>query len=684
MHVNFSRVTSRSNGAAKLLKLLAFLNPDNILVEFLQAGREGLCTELQEIIGNDPFELNRALFHLTQSSLIDRSNDGKRIKIHRLIQAVVKDVMPETERDIYLCMVVAMFNSAYPSKLDDSTRYLCSLYQGQVVEPLILNVNIVIKEVGDIAFRIGNFLLEDGMYHDSSRLLEKAVSVYGAISAKNHSDNLNAMMSLAEAYRGLDRQKDAVGLWERVLQASKIVRIAQNSDKAMEDSAILLSGQHQNELAEQHPATLAAMANLASAHRSKGEWKEAIELERKVLEAKRRIFGNDHTDTLNAMASLASTYRSLGEWTEAIPLEKTVLEVRTRLLGARHPDTLTAMDDLASTYSSQGRLDEAVVIEEEVLAARKAVLGDAHPDTLTAIENLSSTYSNQGRWDQSMALEKSLPRINRERPIDLDSPAAKVQAIKLLRDNKRAPLVATCASSSGEIIALLGEKECWVYKLTSYGESFLEAKLVIKLTDGGIFISYRQSAQQSDYRQAMNVRNKKILRFRCAAISDTLLAIASNSGWLQLFSLEDGSNVFNLEQTNLIATKLFFNTEGSELVMVSALCKYKDICQVYSVSQPSPADASENPLLEHNCSIQLDMTYTQVSFVCRFATRDAKFSIDGSKIVACTGHNYGCALVFILSKNNQNIWQFSGRHLLEVAGLDVWDEGCLGFTGVAL
>src|SRR5204862_246981 len=79
-------------GATKLMQLFALLNPDLISTEFLVAGKDGLNSELQTII-QQPLSLNEALYTLEEFSLIKRSNAGKDISMHRLLQAVIQDNM---------------------------------------------------------------------------------------------------------------------------------------------------------------------------------------------------------------------------------------------------------------------------------------------------------------------------------------------------------------------------------------------------------------------------------------------------------------------------------------------------------------------------------------------------------------------------------------------------------------
>jgi len=104
---------------------------------------------------------------------------------------------------------------------------------------------------------------------------------------------------------------------------------------------------------------------------------------------------------LNGMANLASTYRNQGRWKEAEELEVRVIETRKRVLGAEHPSTLTSMANLALMYKDQGRWKEAENLEVQVKETSLRVLGKEHPSTLTIKSNLASTYAYQGWWKEA-------------------------------------------------------------------------------------------------------------------------------------------------------------------------------------------------------------------------------------------------------------------------------------------
>ncbi|KXX83370.1 Kinesin light chain [Madurella mycetomatis] len=157
-------------------------------------------------------------------------------------------------------------------------------------------------------------------------------------------------------------------------------------------------------LGEEHPSTLTSIGNLALAYWGQGRWKEAEELGVQVMEASKRVRGEEHPDTLISIGNLASTYRDQGRWKEAEELEIHVMEATKRVLGEEHPDTLISIGNLASTYQNQGRWKEAEELVIQVMEATKKVLGEGHPNTLIGIANLASTYRDQGRWKEAEEL----------------------------------------------------------------------------------------------------------------------------------------------------------------------------------------------------------------------------------------------------------------------------------------
>jgi hypothetical protein len=183
--------------------------------------------------------------------------------------------------------------------------------------------------------------------------------------------------------------------------------------------------------------------------------------------------------------------------------------------------------------------------------------------------------------------------------------------------------------------------------------------------------------------------------FSCAAVSDHLLAVGeARSGYVLFFALPDGETgryVFTLEHEGYVVQKLFFNPKSTELAVIfKAPALQKDICYIYDVSELS-ANAKYKPSVSRildilpTSKINLDCKYESQNEIYRYAIRDARFSLNGNKIVLCTNHHHGSALVFIILKDPEypNEWKLWGRHCL-INELDNWDNNCLGYTGVSL
>ncbi|KAK3347271.1 putative kinesin [Lasiosphaeria hispida] len=224
----------------------------------------------------------------------------------------------------------------------------------------------------------------------------------------NHENRAICSLYLPHVYAML-RFKGTGSRVERLARVSLLFCAAaffnyQGQWKEAERFLIQATGMQKELLGEEHPGTLASMADLASTYWNQGRWKEAEELLVEVMEARKRVLGEEHPDTLTSMANLAVTYRDQGRWKEAEELEVRVMEARKRVLGEEHPSILTSMANLASTYRDQGRWKEAEELEVRVMEARKRVLVEEHPDTLTSMANLASTYADQGRWKEAEEL----------------------------------------------------------------------------------------------------------------------------------------------------------------------------------------------------------------------------------------------------------------------------------------
>ncbi len=166
---------------------------------------------------------------------------------------------------------------------------------------------------------------------------------------------------------------------------------------------------------QEDPAALSAMNRLAQSTYDTGHWDEALKMREAVLVLRRKVLGPEHPDTLSTMHYLAFSYHKADLGKKAIAMLEEVLASRRKVLGAEHPDTFMTMHFLADVYQRNGLRKEGFHLFEEVLALRRKVLGPEHPDTLTTMHYLALTPGKF--WDPSLGppgdtrqmLDKLLP-----------------------------------------------------------------------------------------------------------------------------------------------------------------------------------------------------------------------------------------------------------------------------------
>jgi NB-ARC domain len=124
-------------GAMGLLQLFSFLNPNEIVLEFLQAGSSALPVDLIHIINREPL-LRGALASLEGYSLVRVWDGGGKFTVHRLVQAVIVDQMNEDERANMKAIVIKMASLAFPDPTSDETKLLCRKFYSQATSCLDL------------------------------------------------------------------------------------------------------------------------------------------------------------------------------------------------------------------------------------------------------------------------------------------------------------------------------------------------------------------------------------------------------------------------------------------------------------------------------------------------------------------------------------------------------------------
>jgi len=374
-----------SPNAIKLIQILAFLNPDEILIEFLKAGKTGLLPEFQHLFNTD-FVLRQSLRDLEGCSLLRVWDEGQKITIHRLVQYVIRDDLePEAESRMTL-QIIQMGIYAFPSRPVENLN-TCRRYQSQVTAIIASSQTLPNLTEGptpdalawlDLASRLALYLRVDGYYLHSLKSFEECLEVTRKLLGEEHPQTLWNLECVALSYQRLGKFNHALKLFQECYERRGRV------------------------LGPEHPDTLHSMNGVGEAYTNLGRFTEGLKMHEECFEAGKRVMGLEHLDTLGSMHNVAAAYFALGKFNQALHFEVEVFEGRKRVLGPEHPETLRCMDGMAATYTRLGRLHEGLKLCDECLEIRKVVLGSEHPETLRSMENLAATYTHLGRFNEAL------------------------------------------------------------------------------------------------------------------------------------------------------------------------------------------------------------------------------------------------------------------------------------------
>lgn len=162
------------------------------------------------------------------------------------------------------------------------------------------------------------------------------------------------------------------------------------------------------------PKIVRALNNSSILMMAEQRYDEGEATVREALERSKRYLSPDDPLSMRALTNLGAILDARGKFKEAKEVLKQAVEVRQRVHGPDGSDTLTAKANLAGTLQSLGEFDEAEQLHREVLAARRRVLGNEHRDTIKSISNLGYLLKQRGKLDEVEPLYREALALMRQ------------------------------------------------------------------------------------------------------------------------------------------------------------------------------------------------------------------------------------------------------------------------------
>jgi len=216
-NISFQAIKDDFPEAVDLLKLLAFLAPDNIPRSLLIEGAPDLPEPLSSAL-QDRIKLNDIFAALRRYSLISITDDM--LSVHRLVQAVTLDRLGEDEKKMWADAAVKIVNKAFPFDSDDvGTWPTCSLLLAHAMSSAkrAEELEVAPEATGRLLNQAGIYLNGRADFLDARALYERALAIGEKVYGPDHPTVAIRVNNLGGVLKSLGDLQGAKKLYERAL-----------------------------------------------------------------------------------------------------------------------------------------------------------------------------------------------------------------------------------------------------------------------------------------------------------------------------------------------------------------------------------------------------------------------------------------------------------------------------------
>ena len=230
---------------------------------------------------------------------------------------------------------------------------------------------------------LGMLKMNQGNDEQSASNYKKAVELESSIPNLDPVKAADTIISLATAYRNLNRDSEAEPLYIKALS------LAEKSENKEYQSI--------------------ALDHLATMYRYEGKLANADEMSKRAVTLAQAHFGMKSANTAQAMANRGMILGIQAKYKEAESILKQAYSMSQSATSADSAIPTSIGADLALIYLTQGKLNEAKALYEKCISVRTKVLGNNDPTAAEMKANLARTYLEEGNLQKARQLgEESL------------------------------------------------------------------------------------------------------------------------------------------------------------------------------------------------------------------------------------------------------------------------------------
>src|SRR5207247_5212119 len=131
-------------------------------------------------------------------SLIHRHSESTMLSMHRLVQAILRDTLPQAQQRKWsehaICVVASLFPSGEPETWPQCELYLL---HAQTCSEWIEGYTITIPEAGSLMNHAVIYLNSRGLFREAIPFAQRALAIREQVLGPNHPDTAQTLTNLA-------------------------------------------------------------------------------------------------------------------------------------------------------------------------------------------------------------------------------------------------------------------------------------------------------------------------------------------------------------------------------------------------------------------------------------------------------------------------------------------------------
>ncbi|KAN0072275.1 HET domain containing protein [Elaphomyces granulatus] len=382
--LSFDHVKQRNELSAKLLRLWAYFDNQDIWFELLRHGDSEDPDWIHELT-EDELSFNGAVRVLSDHGLVevDMSSqeriESRGYSIHGCVHSWTIYVLNK-EWDWDLAKLVLKFVGSHSPGKESAKWWLTQrrlLQHAARCSHAVLNGMVADDGMEWALHGLGDLYADQGKLDEAEKMYQRALQGYEKALGPDHTSTLLTVNNLGNLYADQGKLDEAEKMYQRALQG------------------------YEKALGPDHTSTLDTVNNLGLLYVDQGKLDEAEKMYQRALQGYEKALGPDHTSTLRTVNNLGILYADQGKLDEAEMMYQRALQGYEKALGPDHTSTLDTVNNLGLLYVDQGKLDEAEKMYQRALQGYEKALGPDHTSTLRTVNNLGLLYADQGKLDEA-------------------------------------------------------------------------------------------------------------------------------------------------------------------------------------------------------------------------------------------------------------------------------------------